>query len=164
MPASEIDDIFASSKGKKAPVPLISQPSTSQSPSSKKKKKDARLKRKRDSDAEDGPSDKQPGKCRVPETILDPSASLPISSKAKPVTIPKATSSALKTKKVERDAEQRFKDSRGTGSRRKTDEGFAIYKEDELGITEQGGGKHPLLPLIMTASEQMGHRYASLSI
>nr|GAT47862.1 predicted protein [Mycena chlorophos] len=40
---------------------------------------------------------------------------------------------------------QKFKDSRGTGPRRKTEEGFAIYKEDELGINDEGGDT-PLCP------------------
>lgn len=35
--------------------------------------------------------------------------------------------------------DDRFKDSRGTGSRRKTEEGYSIYKEDELGIGNEGG-------------------------
>ncbi|KAF7320253.1 hypothetical protein MKEN_00809900 [Mycena kentingensis (nom. inval.)] len=39
----------------------------------------------------------------------------------------------------------RFKDSRGTGPRRKTEEGFSIYKEDELGINDEGGDT-PLCP------------------
>jgi len=33
-----------------------------------------------------------------------------------------------------------FKDSRGTGPRKKTEEGYRVFKEDELGITEEGGG------------------------
>ncbi|KAG8924198.1 hypothetical protein FRC01_011816 [Tulasnella sp. 417] len=39
----------------------------------------------------------------------------------------------------------RFVDSRGTGPRRRTEEGFLIYKEDELGITGKGGDT-PLCP------------------
>ncbi|KAF8307461.1 DUF1764-domain-containing protein [Clavulina sp. PMI_390] len=41
--------------------------------------------------------------------------------------------------------DERFRDSRGTGPRRKTEEGFSIYKEDELGITDAGGDT-PLCP------------------
>jgi len=32
-----------------------------------------------------------------------------------------------------------FKDSRGTGPRRKTEEGYRVFKEDELGINDTGG-------------------------
>ncbi|KAI6153439.1 DUF1764-domain-containing protein [Pisolithus tinctorius] len=41
--------------------------------------------------------------------------------------------------------DDRFKDSRGTGSRQKTEEGYNIYKEDELGIGNEGGDT-PLCP------------------
>ncbi|KAG8904120.1 hypothetical protein FRB99_002204 [Tulasnella sp. 403] len=34
----------------------------------------------------------------------------------------------------------KFIDSRGTGPRKRTEEGYLIYKEDELGITDKGGG------------------------
>jgi len=147
MPASEIDDIFASSKGK-ARAPHPPQPSTSTALPPKKKKSKV-LKRRRDVDDEDE-LDSQPKtltKSRVPETIVDPSEGLTASNSnhPQPPKVSQSTKAPPKKRKVEREAEQRFKDSRGSGSRRKTEEGFAIYKEDELGITAVGGDT-PLCP------------------
>ncbi|KAH9944482.1 DUF1764-domain-containing protein [Epithele typhae] len=150
MPPSEIDAIFAS-KPKAAP-PKASTSSIALL--SKKKDKAAakpaprasgKRKREDDASAEDAEPSKPP-KRQVPETVFGPSSS---SSKgrvrsvkaAKPVP---ATVRPQRPKK-DREEDDRFKDSRGTGPRRKTEEGFAIYKEDELGITAQGGDT-PLCP------------------
>ncbi|KAI0735289.1 hypothetical protein C8Q76DRAFT_711736 [Earliella scabrosa] len=159
MPVSEIDAIFAS-KGKPsvAPTPKASSSSSLLSEKKKKKKKDKdkgkgkekdsekSAKRKRDDDDEQDAAPSRPPKRQVPETVFDPSASLPSAKKSKPL---KADKSAAVTKvkkpKKDREEEQRFKDSRGTGPRRKTEEGFAIYKEDELGISTEGGDT-PLCP------------------
>ena len=71
--------------------------------------------------------------------------------------------------KVDKEEEARFKDSRGNGPRtcepsstflytechstgRKTEEGFAIYKEDELGISNTGGGKRSFLAVLDSQS------------
>ena len=172
MPVSEIDAIFAS-KGKPSvpPTPKASSSSSLLSEKKKKKKKDKdkgkgkekdsekSAKRKRDDDDEEDAAPSKPPKRQVPETVFDPSASLPSAKKSKPL---KADKSAAVTKvkkpKKDREEEQRFKDSRGTGPRmcsaclsmfqdlissagRKTEEGFAIYKEDELGISTEGGGQ-----------------------
>ncbi|KAJ7492816.1 hypothetical protein FB451DRAFT_1219654 [Mycena latifolia] len=80
-----------------------------------------------------GSSKKRP----APETIVDPSTRAP-------------------QKRTKEDTD-RFKDSRGSGPRkvfisplestnhlssgRKTEEGWSIYKEDELGIGDEGGGE-----------------------
>ncbi|EPT04223.1 hypothetical protein FOMPIDRAFT_1021927 [Fomitopsis schrenkii] len=155
MPTSEIDDIFAAKpKGKaKVAIPAASTsatPSTEPSKKSKKKKsKDAKRKREADDDG-----DSQPAKRRVPETVLDPSVNpQPVTSKATPPKYIKAAKleklaaggATTKRSKVDKEAEARFRDSRGNGPRRKTEEGFAIYKEDELGISDTGGNT-PLCP------------------
>ncbi|KAH9898545.1 hypothetical protein C8Q73DRAFT_685183 [Cubamyces lactineus] len=154
MPASEIDEIFAS-KGKafSAALPAASSSSPSQpADKKKKKKKDKSAKRKRDDadagvDAEEAAAPSKPVKRKVPETVFDPSAALPSAKESKTRKADKSAPAAAKLKKpkLDREEEQRFKDSRGTGPRRKTEEGFAIYKEDELGITDQGGDT-PLCP------------------
>ncbi|KAI0662683.1 hypothetical protein C8Q70DRAFT_960483 [Cubamyces menziesii] len=155
MPVSEIDEIFAS-KGKASPAAKPAASSSSTQPpdkkKKKKKKKDKSAKRKRD-DADADPESEaaapsKPVKRKVPETVFDPSAALPSAKESKTRKGDKsAVSAAAKPKKpkLDREEEQRFKDSRGTGPRRKTEEGFAIYKEDELGITDQGGDT-PLCP------------------
>ncbi|KAI0757115.1 hypothetical protein C8Q80DRAFT_1265087 [Daedaleopsis nitida] len=147
---SEIDAIFAS-KGKS---PLVAPPEASSSSSllsehKKKKKKDKEksAKRKRDDEPEDAAPAKPP-KRQVPETVFDPSIGLPsTTTKGKAANAEKTSSVATKHKKPKKDREEeeRFKDSRGTGPRRKTEEGFLIYKEDELGISGQGGDT-PLCP------------------
>ncbi|KAI0793399.1 hypothetical protein C8Q75DRAFT_750060 [Abortiporus biennis] len=151
MPASEIDDIFAAKGTQKAPpASSSSAPSSSKNKDKKGKKKDGKkkadkgkevTKRKREADDE---NEDKPAKKRVPETVIDPSTTLALSARKKS-TDTAATISTKKTSRDHRDDEARFKDSRGTGPRRKTEEGFSIYKEDELGITGQGGDT-PLCP------------------
>ncbi|KAI0670014.1 hypothetical protein C8Q78DRAFT_1038748 [Trametes maxima] len=149
MPASEIDAIFAT-KGKSSAAAPAAASSSSQAPEKKKKKKkDKSAKRKRDeADAvpEDAPTT-TPLKRKVPETVFDPSLGVPDVKDGKVRRPDQPTAAAPKAKKHKkaREEEERFKDSRGTGPRRKTEEGFSIYKEDELGITEQGGDT-PLCP------------------
>ncbi|KAI0361750.1 hypothetical protein OH77DRAFT_459015 [Trametes cingulata] len=141
MPPSEIDEIFASKGKSSAAAPS----SSSQAPEKKKKKKDKSAKRKRDdADADAEPADAKPVKRKVPETVFDPSAALPSAkpTKARKADRPSAAAPKTKKPKKDREEEERFKDSRGTGPRRTTEEGFAIYKEDELGITDQGGGQY----------------------
>ncbi|KAF8912809.1 hypothetical protein CPB84DRAFT_1759560 [Gymnopilus junonius] len=122
---SEIDDIFAS-KGKQKQDPLPS-------PEKKKKKKsDVPLK----TYAVAPTSKKRP----LPETVVDTSDTLPAPSKRRKGVPPSAN--AKKSKKVDKkksDVDPEFKDSRGCESRRKTEEGWSVYKEDELGIGDQGG-------------------------
>lgn len=52
---------------------------------------------------------------------------------------------AAKGRDGDDDDDASFRDSRGTGPRRKTEEGYRIFKEDELGITDVGGDT-PLCP------------------
>ncbi|KAJ2919000.1 hypothetical protein MD484_g1400, partial [Candolleomyces efflorescens] len=127
---SEIDAIFASKGKAKATDPEAPAPK-----SSKKKKKQ----KKNTSDPQQAPtaSKKRP----APETIVDTSVQIP--QKRQKTDRP---SEQQKSKpKKSKEEEDSFKDSRGTGPRRKTEEGWSIYKEDELGISN-GGGDTPLCP------------------
>jgi hypothetical protein len=141
MPTSEIDDIF-SAKGKaKAiePTPL---------PSVKEKKK----KRKDRPSTSDNPKEigqtselKTLKKRPLPETIVDPSLKSSSSSKRPKSDAPVSSQREKVYHETHKEDEDRFKDSRGSGPRRKTDDGFNIYKEDELGISNTGGDT-PLCP------------------
>jgi len=162
---SEIDDIFAGKAG--APKAMKSSAAVA-GPSSdkltnaaspmKKRKKQSKASNEGEVGSEapkplpsasalDGVT--QPKK-RPAETILDPSLPQP-SKKVKVIDdrpLAKAAS-AVKSKqkrKAEPDGEERaFRDSRGQEPRKKTEEGWNIYKEDELGIKETGGDT-PLCP------------------
>ncbi|KAG9042496.1 hypothetical protein FS837_010771 [Tulasnella sp. UAMH 9824] len=78
----------------------------------------------------------------APDVVVDPSTN--IEAKARKLNqklkIGKDSDSQQLTEE-----DLRFVDSRGTGPRRRTEEGFLIYKEDELGITGKGGDT-PLCP------------------
>ncbi|KAH9835665.1 uncharacterized protein C8Q71DRAFT_762972 [Rhodofomes roseus] len=152
MPPSEIDDIFAAkTPGRaKAPVPVASSSAAEPPKKSKKNKKEKTAKRKRD-DIDDS----QPAKRRVPETVLDPSvnptpaANVAVPTSVKAAKLAKLAAAPVATKKKrskpDKDEETRFKDSRGNGPRQKTEEGYTIYKEDELGMSNSGGDT-PLCP------------------
>ncbi|KAJ7107629.1 hypothetical protein C8R43DRAFT_1044712 [Mycena crocata] len=120
---SEIDDIFA-----KRPV---ASTSAIVPPKKKHKPKEKQVTEKT---APAGSSKKRP----APETILDPSARAPPQKRNK-VDKPSVVASS------DKEDSERFKDSRGFGPRRKTEEGWSIYKEDELGIGDNGGDT-PLCP------------------
>jgi len=162
MARSEIDDIFAA---KKSMTKVIAQPEASTSTctnatGSKKKKKDKKRKRQTEDVQDPSINEEQPQKKRVVETIRDPSALVPSvpSSKTAVKTGKDARTATLKTAKKEKEDLNRFKDSRGTGPRmwkffsrdirllphrksgRKTEEGFGIFKEAELGINPEAGG------------------------
>ncbi|KAF5375065.1 hypothetical protein D9758_000136 [Tetrapyrgos nigripes] len=81
------------------------------------------------------------------ETVLDtsaPSSKRPkVSKKSDPPKVSKKSDPPRGSKK-DKEEDERFKDSRGTGPRRKTEEGWSIYKVDELGIDEEAGG-NPVL-------------------
>ncbi|EIN13492.1 hypothetical protein PUNSTDRAFT_129172 [Punctularia strigosozonata HHB-11173 SS5] len=162
MAKSEIDDIFASASSSKAkakgkgktslaenaklPAASTSAPVTSST--SKKHKK----KRKR-AQADDAASTPAPAPAEVqdapkraaPETVVDPSTR-PLTKKPKTDNSGKPSSSSSALKKPSRkakpsqDDDELFKDSRGTSSRRKTEEGFTIFKEADLGIDPEAGG------------------------
>ncbi|KAI0348644.1 DUF1764-domain-containing protein [Trametopsis cervina] len=148
MPRSEIDDIFAT-KGKHASLKDSSSSVTTQKPdtsakkSSKKKRK--REVAKEEKAVDDKEDQERPAKRKIPETVVDPSIEISAPKKQERSARPSKLEAVKSKKKDNKGEEEKFKDSRGTGPRRKTDEGFAIYKEDELGITEQGGDT-PLCP------------------
>ncbi|RXW24800.1 hypothetical protein EST38_g1065 [Candolleomyces aberdarensis] len=136
---SEIDAIFAS-KGKARAKAIDPQPAEAPALKPSKKKKKAK-KNKSDPQpvTEDAPatSKKRP----APETIVDPSVQ--ISQKRQKTELPSEQGAKQKSKpKKNKEEEEAFRDSRGTGPRRKTDEGWNIYKEDELGISNEGGDTH----------------------
>ncbi|CAE6427869.1 unnamed protein product [Rhizoctonia solani] len=139
----EIDDIFSgrsSAKGKGKATEAKPTPGPQVVPKKKKKKS----KKVVEPEAPANDSGDQPEavkaqstsagtKRKAPETVVDPS--LEVESKSK-----KAKSSKEGKKKAAVDSDdERFRDSRGTGPRRRTEEGYAIYKEDELGINDEGG-------------------------
>ncbi|KAF8078469.1 hypothetical protein FPV67DRAFT_1465377 [Lyophyllum atratum] len=134
---SEIDEIF-SSKGK---APIIEPvASTSSLPAKKKKAKDK--KRKRGTElADDLPT--QPDSRPTPETVIDTSAL--VSSVKRPEVEKKVKVSESSAKQAVLADESIFTDSRGSRPRKKTVEGWAIYKEEELGIRDEGGDT-PLCP------------------
>jgi hypothetical protein len=79
-----------------------------------------------------------------PQTVLDPS--IPKSSTKSGETKASTSTTKARKRKAEDSDEERFKDSRGTGPRRKTEEGYLIYTEEELGINAETGGDTPLCP------------------
>lgn len=165
---SEIDDIFAS-KAKAGPPPH--SPRTSL----KKKKKDKKNKQGVTSDIQKEPpipTNKRP----LPETIVDPSA-LPNNSKRH-----RSDSDTNPPSKRKKDLkeEELFKDSRGTGPRephhlpyskmltivsgRKTEEGWNIYKADELGLNDEGGGEQADTFAFTVLSSHYQFRHAPLPL
>jgi len=148
MAKSEIDDIFAA-KGKTKPDPLAASSSAVQEKKKKKKKKSKDAAKADEPPADDDDTSKSSSKRRIPETVVDTSAKLEASpakrAKVEKTAGPSDAPKKKKTKKEDKDEETEFRDSRGTGPRRRTEEGFAIYKEDELGISPEGGDT-PLCP------------------
>ncbi|KAF5337324.1 hypothetical protein D9611_003312 [Ephemerocybe angulata] len=135
---SEIDDIFAS-KGKTSAIPTPSP--AAPAPSLKKKKKSKKKAQKAPTPPPAPVEEKATSKKRpAPETIVDPSLSV-TQKRQKVRPPPEQTAKAKKDK----DDEDDFKDSRGTGPRRKTEEGWGIFKEAELGI-DPTAGDTPLCP------------------
>lgn len=144
----EIDDIFS---GKSAAKGKTKEPEAKpvQEPKKKKKKskKAATVEKpaaeleedKPELEPEDVPASITGTKRKIPETVVDPS--LEVEGKAKKS---KTSKKEKKSAGVDSD-DERFRDSRGTGPRRRTEEGYAIYKEDELGINDEGGDT-PLCP------------------
>ncbi|KAF9240915.1 hypothetical protein BU15DRAFT_45434 [Melanogaster broomeanus] len=133
MPASEIDDIFAS-RGKGYVVSKTAQvlPSLPEKKVKKKKnKKSSPVEEAQPASSKSTPSESKFSKKRsAPETVIDPSI------QSVPKKRPKSVGSSKGQSKGD---EERFKDSRGSGPRRKTEEGYSIYYEDELGISPRGG-------------------------
>ncbi|KAG8981798.1 hypothetical protein FRB93_008352 [Tulasnella sp. JGI-2019a] len=156
-PDTEIDAIFAAKgrtkKSSLSVLPLVEQPA-----SATKKKRN-----QKEAFPEEPLS--QAIKRPTPEVLLDPSLKIEAQlAKATANAVPeestprvakrlkstksrefKGAGSYVQKKMVERaekekDDDRKFMDSRGSGPRRKTEEGFFIYKEDELGIRDEGGG------------------------
>ncbi|KAF8512915.1 hypothetical protein JB92DRAFT_2722274 [Gautieria morchelliformis] len=151
MAISEIDAIFSSNlKGK-------ANAATSSRGTSQATKKTKKNKRKSTADEDDNNSLKPTlhravtsvkRKRAEPDTVMDPSAPVESAKRKKSVgeVVGKVTSShSAKRKTANREGFERFCDSRGTAPRKKTEEGFSIYKEDELGIGDRGGDT-PLCP------------------
>ncbi|KAJ7225718.1 hypothetical protein GGX14DRAFT_640568, partial [Mycena pura] len=115
---SEIDDIFA-----KRPVASTSAPVPPKKNQKKRKTEQRQAPEMNTSEL----SNKRP----APETVVDPSSHPP----QKKIKVDKSPAVSRADKDIDK-----FKDSRGTGPRRKTEEGWSIYKEDELGINDVGGG------------------------
>ncbi|CAE6482621.1 unnamed protein product [Rhizoctonia solani] len=148
----EIDDIFSGKSAAKGSLKETNPESTagSQTVSSKKKKKNKKV-TKPDAPAKDLADVPEPVeastasagiKRKAPETVVDPS--LEVEVKSKKAKKAKPSKDGKKNAAVDSD-DERFRDSRGTGPRRRTEEGYAIYKEDELGINNEGGDT-PLCP------------------
>ncbi|KAF8973885.1 hypothetical protein BDZ97DRAFT_1777382 [Flammula alnicola] len=148
---SEIDDIFAGkAKGKLPSSPLKVASSSSHPPLKKDKKKKRKTKldvvpddpnlHTRDASAVVSSSKKRP----PPETVVDTSHRLSGPSKRRKGEQAPDDSKPLKSGKSSKKSvndDVAFKDSRGSSDRRKTEEGWIVYKEDELGIGDEGGGK-----------------------
>ncbi|KAF8898586.1 hypothetical protein BD779DRAFT_1687491 [Infundibulicybe gibba] len=149
MASSEIDAIFASKHKPGATQESVSSISNQPVKSRKKDKKSKRdpkplkpdLSVIHDPEKIPNPSKKRP----APETIIDPSVHVASVKRQKCPSTPKGAKPGGRTKNQELDAGGNFNDSRGSTSRKKTEEGWAVYKEDELGIGDQGGDT-PLCP------------------
>lgn len=161
MARSEIDDIFAAKKSitKAVAQPAVSTSASTDASGSKKKKKEKKRKRQTEEVQDPGVNEEKSPKKRVVETVHDPSTTVPSVSSSKKAVKPGKGANTAKQKTVKKEKEDlgRFKDSRGTGPRkwkisrdiwfwshktlgRKTEEGFAIFKEAELGINPEAGG------------------------
>lgn len=145
-PSSEIDDIFA--RKTETTTLQINQHSSSNLKQKRRKKKRSH-------------SPIRPAELKhpAPEIVLDPSTKQSDASTSEAISHDPPVQPRKKRKIVEttKPARDKFSDSRGTGPRkhvpchalrraqplsgRKTDEGFAIYKEDELGIKAEAGGQ-----------------------
>ncbi|KAG1716557.1 hypothetical protein ID866_609 [Astraeus odoratus] len=138
MPASEIDEIFASKGKSKQPAPT----DNSSLFVADKKKKKKRLPSTQGKNAVVSEPPKSSTKRSNPETIVDPSldSNRPKRQKTKGHSSAGTLSKKNTSKEISKDDEERFRDSRGTGPHRKTEEGYNIYKEDELRIGNEGGG------------------------
>lgn len=142
MPTSEIDDIFAA-KGKAKAIELTPLPSVKKE--KKKKRKDRPTTSDETKEISRSSEPKTLKKRPLPETVVDSSFKSCSSSKRPKLDAPVSSQREKVYHETRKDDEDRFKDSRGSGPRRKTDDGLNIYKEDELGISNVGGDT-PLCP------------------
>ena len=122
MARSEIDDIFAATKSAKGIAQPVASTSTSTDATGSKKKKKAKKRKRQAEEAQDpGVTEEKPQKRRVVETVHDPSSAVPSASSSKKTVKPGKDSGTTKPKpanKVKEDLD-RFKDSRGTGPRKR---------------------------------------------
>ena len=169
---SEIDDIFSSTKQKKKHSSTFLPESKSVESSSKKRPLPETVVVNDTSPDLPGPSKRRKKdsipkssskKLPLPETVVDTSANISGPSKPrKKDSIPNKSSKPTKSKKSEHSD---FADSRGSGDRkshhlhsdpsllyvsigRKTEEGWSVYKEAELGLNNNGGGKWLTLQIL----------------
>ncbi|WVR07429.1 hypothetical protein IAU60_004470 [Kwoniella sp. DSM 27419] len=161
--AASIDDIFAAPKAAKRKAEVegvkekLSRDKVSNKPGvsggepvSTEQKKKKKKKQASTTGTEAGPGSTKQSEpvttVTAVEEVVDPSQ-LPKATKVKSVEAKKVTSKVAAGKKSQKDVEEdeMFADSRGEGPRRKTEEGFLIYKEAELQIDPEAGGT-PLCP------------------
>jgi len=143
MAKSEIDDVFAS-KGRAT----ATQPTSSSAAPVEKRRKSK--KKKSVVEIAKTTNEVTTKKRAAPETVVDPSSRLPSAKRVK-ASVATTTNILWKNDNAKGDGE-RFKDSRGSGPRRKTEEGFLIFKEDELGIKNEGGGETRLVQISVLLS------------
>lgn len=150
---SEIEDIFAA-KGRLKATPSLPTPTQGSTDKKKSKRNDPMVFSKpavedagslTNSQSTKKSSTKRP----APETIVDLSVSLPSASKKQKRDPSSSKMDDAKIQKLKKSPKSQeddgFTDSRGIGPRKRTEEGWAVYREDELGITNEGGDT-PLCP------------------
>ena len=135
MARSEIDDIFAAKKStaKAIVLPVASTSASTDAAGSKKKKKDKKRKRQAEEVQDSVAAEEKPQKKRVVETVHDPSTAVPLASSSKKAVKPGKGTSAIKPKAAKKEKEDldRFKDSRGTGPRKRE-----LSRDIRRGLTE----------------------------
>jgi len=123
MARSEIDDIFAAKKStvKVTAQPVASTSTPTNAAGSKKKKKNKKRKRQSEEGQDPDPNEEKPRKKRVVETVHDTSVTVPPASSSGKTTKPGKGTSPAKPKAAKKEKEDldRFKDSRGTGPRKR---------------------------------------------
>lgn len=176
---SEIDAIFAS-KAKPDPLPVPSSSKSSEkTKTKKKKKKKGKVQDVVPPTPAESTATTTSKKRPAPETVVDTSGRLEAPAKRHkgPSTSREEKVSRTGKSKISGD-DANFKDSRGKGDRecflsswspsfliyaegRKTEEGWTVYKEDELGISGEGGGKLLYVPTTFhfTSTSHQTHHY-----
>ncbi|KAG8986835.1 hypothetical protein FRB90_003728 [Tulasnella sp. 427] len=159
---TEIDDIFSTAKGKPKPskVDAVSNATPTKSPSDLVTPKKGKEKKKKllspavgetDSSGKllGNDADKSAGSRKGTSRSAEPADSAghvvvdrctQIEAKAR-VLNEKLKSGKESDIKQLTEEDMKFADSRGTGQRQRTEEGYSIYKEAELGISGKGGGE-----------------------
>ncbi|PVF96477.1 DUF1764-domain-containing protein [Serendipita vermifera] len=150
MPASEIDDIFS---GKISAKQLENPDLVSSGVSKKAKKKKDKKKTTLDSRKE--PSEKK-SKVQIttePEASLKATPNADHATKKRKREVPEIIDATLPIKRHKSDHDKeklksrttqkpvlaKFKDSRGSSGRKRTEEGYLVYTEEELGLNKEGG-------------------------